>query len=101
MEGQPVEKFSVVHEKLFHAFIVSRDLKFFVHGHPNWRDGGFAYVTLPKTGMYRILSDFYPEASMPQLVARPLCRAPSRRSVGATLSRDYSSKQDQNFGATR
>ena len=36
-KDRPVEKFSVVHEKLFHAFIVSRDLQFFVHDHPVWR----------------------------------------------------------------
>src|SRR4249919_3480286 len=28
-----VERFTLVHEKLFHAFIVSRDLEFFVHDH--------------------------------------------------------------------
>src|SRR5262245_28109762 len=28
-KNNPVKKFTVVHEKLFHAFIVSRDLQFF------------------------------------------------------------------------
>ena len=28
-KGNPVTKFSVIHERLFHAFIVSRDLQFF------------------------------------------------------------------------
>ena len=30
--GQPVRNFEVVHEKLFHLFVVSQDLKFFLQG---------------------------------------------------------------------
>src|SRR3954467_15028151 len=48
-----VTKFTVVHEKLFHAFIVSEDLEFFVHDHPVWKDNVFQYdVKFPKAGMY-------------------------------------------------
>src|SRR6185436_11938232 len=50
-KGNPVTKYSVVHEKLFHAFIVSEDLDFFRHVHPEWHDDvrAFTYdVTLPK-----------------------------------------------------
>jgi hypothetical protein len=36
-KGNPVKNFAVVHEKLFHAFIVSRDLSFFIHDHPEYR----------------------------------------------------------------
>jgi hypothetical protein len=42
-KDNPVTKFSVVHEKLFHAFIVSRDLQFFVHDHPTYENGTFNY----------------------------------------------------------
>ena len=67
-KDDPVEKFTVVHEKLFHAFIVSRDLQFFVHDHPIWDNGAFHYdIAFPKPGMYRVLGDFYPEAAAPQL----------------------------------
>ena len=70
-KGNPVKKFSVVHEKLFHAFIVSRDLSFFVHDHPEWNGTSFTYdITFPRAGMYRVLGDFYPEASTPQLIAQ-------------------------------
>jgi hypothetical protein len=69
-KNRPVDKFVLVHEKLFHAFIVSRDLQFFLHDHPVWRDGAFHYdVALPKPGMYRVLGDFYPEAAAPQLIS--------------------------------
>ncbi len=63
-KDNPVTKFTVVHEKLFHAFIVSEDLQFFIHDHPVWENESFHYdIVFPKPGMYRILGDFYPEAS--------------------------------------
>ena len=68
-----VEKFTVVHEKLFHAFIVSRDLQFFLHDHPTWEKGSFHYdISFPKPGMYRVLGDFYPEAAAPQLLTETM-----------------------------
>jgi hypothetical protein len=33
-KDRPVQKFVTVHEKLFHAFVVSQDLTYFNHGHP-------------------------------------------------------------------
>ncbi len=72
---RPVTKFQVVHEKLFHMFVVSQDLEFFIHDHPVFApDGQFHYdnLVLPKAGMYRILGDFYPDAATPQLIAKTL-----------------------------
>src|SRR5262249_21760880 len=37
-KGNPVTKFMEVHEKLYHAFVVSRDLQFFLHGHPQLKN---------------------------------------------------------------
>lgn len=70
--GKPVEHFEVVHERLFHMFIVSQDLEYFVHDHPEFgSDRIFRYqATFPKPGMYRILSDFYPAGATPQLIER-------------------------------
>jgi hypothetical protein len=99
-KGNPVTKFMEVHEKLYHAFVVSRDLQFFLHGHPQWQDGRFDYqVTFPKPGMYRVLSDFYPEASVPQLSASTVFVGsvePDPRPV--SLVRDYTPKQGDNIG---
>ena len=92
-----VRKFNTVHEKLFHAFIVSEDLQFFVHDHPGWMDGAFLYdITLPKPGMYRVLSDFYPEGATPQLVVKTLFVAgtPPAQTV---ITRDYSTKSGENL----
>jgi hypothetical protein len=67
---RPVRDFEVVHERLYHAFVVSQDLTFFLHTHPERRpDEDFHIdVRFPKPGMYRVLSDFYPSGGTPQLI---------------------------------
>jgi hypothetical protein len=64
-----VKNFEVVHEKLFHLFIVSHDLEYFAHVHPELQpDGSFLLrTTLPKPGTYRLLADYYPTGGVPQL----------------------------------
>ena len=66
---KPVKHFEVVHEKLFHLFIVSHDLEYFAHVHPDLQpDGSFVLnATLPKAGTYRLLADYYPTGGVPQL----------------------------------
>jgi hypothetical protein len=96
-KNNPVTKFAVIHEKLFHAFVVSQDLEFFVHGHPEWHDGSFTYdVKLPKPGMYRVLGDFYPEAATPQLITQTVF-VPGDAPAPAAPTRDYSAKQAENL----
>ena len=70
--GKMIDHFEVVHEKLFHLFIVSQDLQYFVHNHPIPQpDGRFLYeMTFPKPGMYRVAGDFYPSGGTPQLIAK-------------------------------
>lgn len=65
----PVKRFEIVHEKLFHLFLVSENLDFFAHIHPVLQDDGTFQIKtrLPLSGMYRILGDYYPAASVPQL----------------------------------
>lgn len=67
---KPVRDFEIVHEKLFHLFVVSQDLKFFLHTHPvRQGDEDFhLHVRFPRPGMYRLLSDFYPRGGTPQLL---------------------------------
>jgi hypothetical protein len=70
--GRPVDRFEIVHEKPFHLFIVSQDLQYFVHDHPEPQpDGSLLYKErFPKPGAYRLLADFYPAGGTPQLIAR-------------------------------
>src|SRR5271170_7713937 len=66
----PVRNFEIVHERLYHIFVVSQDLTFFLHTHPE-RNGNQDFqldVRFPKPGMYRVLSDFYPSGGTPQLI---------------------------------
>jgi len=97
-KDRPVQRFVVVHEKLFHAFVVSQDLSYFNHGHPVLRgDGVFAYpVVLPKSGMFRVLGDFYPDGATPQLLTETLF-IPGGPGEPPALSRDYSTKSDANL----
>jgi hypothetical protein len=96
-KNNPVKKFTMVHEKLFHAFIVSQDLQVFVHDHPVWQNDSFHYdMTFPKPGMYRVLGDFYPEAATPQLLTQTVfVSGPSPPPV--QLTRDYSAKNAENM----
>jgi len=66
-----VKKFEVVHEKLFHLFLLSSDLTYFAHEHPEPQaDGTFLFDTVfPKPGMYRVVADVYPTGGTPQLIA--------------------------------
>jgi len=98
-KGRPVTKFLPVHEKLFHMFVVSQDLEFFLHNHPVFQpDGSFRYdnLTLPKAGMYRVLGDFYPDGATPQLIAKTLY-VPGAPPADVHLSRDYSTKDASNM----
>lgn len=67
-----VKNFEIVHERLFHMFIVSSDLKYFLHDHPvPQADGTFLFdAVFPKAGMYRVVADVYPRGGTPQLIAR-------------------------------
>jgi hypothetical protein len=68
------EKFEVVHERLYHLFLVSEDLRFFAHVHPQIDSTGLFHLktTFPKAGYFRVLSDFYPAGATPQMIASSL-----------------------------
>jgi hypothetical protein len=70
--AKAVNHFEIVHDMLFHMFVVSEDLQFFLHEHPVPQpDGSFLYdIKFPKPGMYRVAGDFYPTGGTPQMVAK-------------------------------
>jgi hypothetical protein len=99
-KNNPIRKFNLVHEKLFHAFIVSRDLEYFAHEHPVWDGQVFRHeTTFPKPGMYRIAGDFYPEAATPQLLTETLFVAGSEPPP-RPIARDYSTKSATNLSVS-
>jgi len=94
---KPVTNFLEVHEKLFHAFVVSQDLQFFVHDHPTFKDGAFYYdIAFPKPGAYQILGDFYPDGATPQVIAKTIFVS-GTPPAPVKLTRDYSPKEAQNI----
>jgi len=99
--NRQIEHFEVVHEKLFHLFAISQDLEFFIHDHPIFGDDGkFRYdINFPRPGMYRLLSDFYPEGATPQLIAKTVI-VPGAPQVMPSLTRDYSKKDAENMSVT-
>jgi hypothetical protein len=97
---KPVKDFEIVHEKLYHLFVVSQDLKFFKHTHPEMQpDGKFLLgVTFPKPGLYRILSDFYPKGATPQLIANTvMVPGAGFKLETAKLDPDLTAKQTVGF----
>ena len=97
-KDRPVMSFQIVHEKLFHLFVVGQDLQFFVHDHPIFEpDGSFRYeMEFPKPGMYRVLGDFYPDGATPQLIAKTVFISGGNPSA-PVLPRDYSAKSAENL----
>jgi len=97
-KDRPVATYNVLHERLFHAFVVSEDLEFFEHGHPALvGDGMFQYpITFPRPGLFRVLSDFYPVGATPQLTTTTVL-VPGGDQNPARLVRDYSLKDAQNM----
>ena len=85
--GAPVERFVVVHEKLFHLFIISQDLEYFAHVHPEYAGGGAFRLEarLPKPGVYRLLADFYPAGGTPQLIPKTLTTAHYFKPLAAAI----------------
>lgn len=97
VKRQPVSKLLVMHEKLFHLFLISQDLTYFAHEHPEPQpDGSLLYqATFPKPGTYRLVCDFFPEGGTPQLVTKTLI-VPGTRAPVATLSPDTSPRRVDN-----
>lgn len=75
--GEVITKFETVHDRQFHLFVISQDMEYFQHIHPEEApDGTWSIdVNLPKPGYYKVLSDFMPSGGAPQFIARPLVTA--------------------------
>ena len=68
----PVRSFATVHEKQFHLFVVSHDLSHYDHVHPDMQpDGSWTIdLMLPRSGYYKLITDFLPTGGTPQVVPR-------------------------------
>ncbi|MCR8634727.1 hypothetical protein [Paenibacillus radicis (ex Xue et al. 2023)] len=61
-DGTPVKQFKENHEKLMHLIVVSQDLSFFNHIHPDYQGNGkFTVKTrFPAGGKFKVFADFIP-----------------------------------------
>lgn len=91
---KPGPKLQLIHERLFHLFLIGPGLEYFAHEHPQPQpDGSFLLEThLPLAGVYRLLCDFFPESGTPQMVAKSLI-VPGARPASAALQPDLAPKQ--------
>lgn len=58
--GKPIPKFEVMHDKLLHLIVVSKDLSWFTHIHPEWQGEGQFTIdyALPRAGDYWLYADY-------------------------------------------
>jgi Heavy metal binding domain len=72
-----VRSFATVHDKQYHLFVVSHDLEYYDHIHPEMLpDGSWVIDTkVPKAGYYKLFSDFLPAGGTPQVVPELLVTA--------------------------
>jgi hypothetical protein len=72
-----VKRFDLVHERVFHLFVISQDLEYFTHIHPALRSNGSLDVDieLPRAGVYQLIADFLPEGGSPQLLQKTIVTA--------------------------
>jgi hypothetical protein len=75
--GATIQKFESVHERQYHLFLISQDMEYFQHIHPEEQPDGTWTIDaiLPKPGYYKVLSDFLPGGGASQFLARPLITA--------------------------
>ena len=61
--GEAVKDFAVVHDKLMHLIVVSKDLSWFNHIHPTHKGNGVFTVSakLPHGGAYKLYADYTPQ----------------------------------------
>lgn len=61
-QGKPIEKFDINHEKQMHLIVVSKDLSYFDHIHPEYKGKGVFEVStaFPAGGEYKLVADFIP-----------------------------------------
>jgi hypothetical protein len=87
--GEQAKKFLVMHEQLFHLFIISQDLNHFQHIHPEFNtDGTFTIETvLPQAGRYKVYSDFYPMEGAPQVLQQSIVTAGHTSDLFASQAR--------------
>lgn len=61
-DGGRINEFDINHEKLLHLIVISKDLSYFNHIHPEYKGNGVFEIAndFPAGGEYRLIADFKP-----------------------------------------
>jgi hypothetical protein len=79
-----VTSFTTVHERELHLFIVSRDLEYFAHVHPDRSaDGSFQIEQRLPAGEYMLIADFLPSGATTQMVQKAVIARGERSNTPA------------------
>jgi hypothetical protein len=71
--NRPATRFTLVHERRLHLFIISTDLQYFAHVHPDPEpDGTFTLRHAVPSGEYMLIGDFLPEGGTSQMVQKAM-----------------------------
>jgi hypothetical protein len=83
--GAPVPDFSLSHEKLMHLIVVSTDLTWFNHIHPEYKGNGEFTVeaVLPRTGDYKLYADYTPKGGSQEVAQHELVAVGAAAGTGA------------------
>lgn len=70
-KGKAIETLQLSHEKMMHVIIVSKDLSYFDHAHPEYEGNGRFHVDIEfqNGGEYKLIADFVIEHSGPMLIS--------------------------------
>ncbi|NER23335.1 MAG: hypothetical protein F6J96_22060 [Symploca sp. SIO1C2] len=69
LDGKVVDDFEIFQEKIMHLIVVSDDLQFYDHIHPEYQENGSFEVeaTFPQPGNYTLFSDYKPSGENEQI----------------------------------
>jgi hypothetical protein len=71
--NQLATRFALVHERPLHLFIISTDLQYFAHVHPDRESDATFTLRHPLTpGEYMVIGDFLPEGGTSQMVQKAI-----------------------------
>jgi len=85
-----VKDFEVVHEKKLHLLVVSKDLSWFAHEHPELQVDGTMKLdfTFPAGGPHTVYADFRPAGAPGQVIQKPIDVSGALREVVALKQDD-------------
>ncbi len=94
--AQALVPLDVVHEKKIHLILVSKDLSYFSHEHPEYRsDGNYVWAhTFPSGGEYVLFQDYTPKGSSHQLSRIPVSVAGQQKEAVKYTAQNLIWKKD-------